>query len=410
MAGEFAAIPADWFTLTAILAGPPDGIEARAGASGLNAEALDEACILHRHLPWAEEVAQRRAGYALERLGAGEKPTARLAEGCGFDDAPTCDAALKSHFGLDMRRAGALQKATDFSLELPEDFRVEETLLYLGRDPGSLSLRRVENSTVLAAVLLGGRATTLKLVFPSRRGRTLHVTIAQSRRTDPNAAAHAVPVVARLLGLNSRSAALQRRAAEDPEIARLVRERRGLRLPLTAAPVDALTWSILGQQITLQFAYQLLRTCTELAGVRCPQGMRTMPTPERLASLSVDALTSRKHSRSKATYLLSAAAAVASGELPLGAMARGSAVEAYQRLTAARGIGPWTANYTMMRGLGFNDCVPLGDAGLRRALTRFMSLDTPPGSDQMDTLMTRFRPHRSLATYHLWRGSDDALG
>ena len=63
----------------------------------------------------------------------------------------------------------------------------------------------------------------------------------------------------------------------------------------------------------------------------------------------------------------------------------------------------------MMRALGFADCAPIGDAGLRRALVRFFAVETPMTDAEMAEAMEHFAPHRSLATFHLWRSFDKAL-
>ena len=55
-----------------------------------------------------------------------------------------------------------------------------------------------------------------------------------------------------------------------------------------------------------------------------------------------------------------------------------------------------------MRGLGFRDCVPVGDAGLTLALQRWFELEARPGGPETLRLMAAFAPHRSLATFHLW--------
>jgi 3-methyladenine DNA glycosylase/8-oxoguanine DNA glycosylase len=56
----------------------------------------------------------------------------------------------------------------------------------------------------------------------------------------------------------------------------------------------------------------------------------------------------------------------------------------------------------MMRGCGFGDCVPLGDAGLTAALQRHHALDHRPDAKETAALMAPFAPHRSLAAFHLW--------
>ena len=72
-----------------------------------------------------------------------------------------------------------------------------------------------------------------------------------------------------------------------------------------------------------------------------------------------------------------------------------------------RGLGPWSVQYFLMRGLGFADCVPVGDAGLTAALQRFHHLDHRPGPAETRELMEPFAPFRSLGTYHLWSSLGD---
>jgi len=65
-------------------------------------------------------------------------------------------------------------------------------------------------------------------------------------------------------------------------------------------------------------------------------------------------------------------------------------------LLGLRGIGPWTAGYVRMRGLGDPDMFLPTDLGVRQALARLGGPDTAgvdPG---------RWRPWRSYALHHLW--------
>jgi AraC family transcriptional regulator of adaptative response / DNA-3-methyladenine glycosylase II len=109
----------------------------------------------------------------------------------------------------------------------------------------------------------------------------------------------------------------------------------------------------------------------------------------------------RRYSRSKAGYLIDAAAAIARGELDIEHLHRGSALAAERRLTAQRGIGLWTARYIMLR-TGFADAAPIGDSALATALQKLHRLEERPGHDEAAKLMARFAPHRSIATMHLW--------
>jgi 3-methyladenine DNA glycosylase/8-oxoguanine DNA glycosylase len=60
-----------------------------------------------------------------------------------------------------------------------------------------------------------------------------------------------------------------------------------------------------------------------------------------------------------------------------------------------------------MRSFGHEDCVPVGDAGLVAALERFFALPARPDAKETLRLMEPFAPHRSFATFHLWKSLGD---
>ncbi len=95
--------------------------------------------------------------------------------------------------------------------------------------------------------------------------------------------------------------------------AAFVQNRRGLRMPLLPTGFDALCWGIIGQQINVKFACALRREIVELAGEKIGD-MRAHPTPERVADIGVPVLAARRYSRSKAQYLIDAAAGRGRGQ------------------------------------------------------------------------------------------------
>ncbi|MFZ2163835.1 MAG: DNA-3-methyladenine glycosylase, partial [Propionibacteriaceae bacterium] len=74
--------------------------------------------------------------------------------------------------------------------------------------------------------------------------------------------------------------------------------------------------------------------------------------------------------------------------------------EARLGLAAIPGIGPWTIECVLMRGLGDPDAFPASDLGIAKAMK---SLDLPAGHDQ------RWRPWRSYAVQHLWATDDHPI-
>lgn len=256
-------------------------------------------------------------------------------------------------------------------VDLPRNFRADLLLRYVGRDSDSLC-ERVEGNTITTA------GVTVEL--EKRRARV-----------DGD-----VEIARRLLGLATDPTPFERAFPE------LASGHEGARLPQTATVWESLMWAIVGQQVNLPFAYRLRRVLVELRGRELGNGLRAHPTPMDIAQLEVADLTSRQFSRSKARYIIDSARLIATGALPIETFPERDPVEVEAALLAVRGIGPWTANYVMMRGCAFPDCVPAGDSALSASLREFFALDHRVDAAETRALMAHFAPWRSLATYHFW--------
>lgn len=101
--------------------------------------------------------------------------------------------------------------------------------------------------------------------------------------------------------------------------------------------------------------------------------------------------------RARADTLTRVMRAVADGRLSLHHGADRLVTRA--RLLEQKGIGPWTASYVLMRGLGDPDVLMWGDLGLQRALTR---LGGSAGDRSPPRMTENWKPWRSYATHHLW--------
>ena len=143
----------------------------------------------------------------------------------------------------------------------------------------------------------------------------------------------------------------------------------------------------------------------ELAGRPVPRadGFVAHPTPEEIAGLDYAELERRQFSRRKAEYVIDTARHIAAGDLPLEDLRHAPAGCVEETLGAVRGLGPWSVQYLLMRSFGLEDCVPIGDVALLQALKDFFELEERPDARRTVQLMEIFAPHRSLATFHLWR-------
>lgn len=300
----------------------------------------------------------------------------------------------------------ALGGSRRFELRLPEDFLAKYPRRMLARDPDSAA-ERVDGRSLLKAFNHAGRAACL--VLSIERGR-VRAEVRSRARVDRSLmrAAHAIAV--RVLALGADPGPFRRHVQRQPELASLIEGRASLRIPQTADIFEGVAWAIIGQQINLRFASALRRSLIALCGRPAGAGFIAHPTPAEVAALDYAELTSRKFSRQKAAYLIDFARLVANGEFDLEGLGALPAIRAEKALREVRGIGPWSANYLMLRALGFGDCVPVGDTGLVTALEVFFGLDRRPNAVETHALMQKFAPHRSLASYHLWMSLGDIPG
>ena len=228
-------------------------------------------------------------------------------------------------------------------------------------------------------------------------------------------------MVKRMLGLIYAPGQLELAHGDHPELGALLSRQAGLHVPGSPTPFEALTWAITGQQITVAVAVSLRRKLIALAGEPLAQGgdmpaLHAYPDAQRVAALGLNALRGAGFSQAKAQTLLAVAQAVAEGQLPLddwaarsaaGRWAEEDVAAASAQLLAVKGIGPWTVNYTLLRGYGWPDGSLHGDVAVRRAIGLLTGGDKPDARAASDWL-EQFKPWRALVAAHLWASLADS--
>jgi AraC family transcriptional regulator of adaptative response / DNA-3-methyladenine glycosylase II len=242
--------------------------------------------------------------------------------------------------------------------------------------------------------LAGGAAVVELLIDPQ-------AVVAELELSDPGDADSAAVRCSHTLGLESDPAAVVAALGDDPLLGAAVRAAPGRRVPGTPDGDELAVRAVLGQQISLASAAaaaaRLVRAYGEpLAGRARPAGAVTHLFPTAAALASVDPASFRMP-RSRARTLHALSGALASGEIVL---ARGGDPERVRaQLLALPGIGPWTADYVVMRALGDTDVFLATDLGIKRALER-LGVDADPAAAL--ALAERWRPYRSFAMQYLW--------
>ncbi|MDP6981289.1 MAG: hypothetical protein QF570_22235 [Myxococcota bacterium] len=212
--------------------------------------------------------------------------------------------------------------------------------------------------------------------------------------------------VLRSLGAGCRLQPFYRKLARDPFLERAISEHRGMALCGGATLWEAMVTSILAQQVNLQFAYSIYDALTLRYGDRIEvagESRVAFPTPERLARVRETTLRGFKLSAAKAGAIRRVASAFAKGELDEGELDGLDDEAVIARLVAYKGIGRWTAETSLIRGLGRLDVFPAGDLGVvKRLAIDMLGRDGVAREQEMRDFAERWRPHRSLALIYAY--------
>jgi 3-methyladenine DNA glycosylase/8-oxoguanine DNA glycosylase len=198
-----------------------------------------------------------------------------------------------------------------------------------------------------------------------------------------------LPVVERLLGLPFDLDAFYAWAAADGVLGPVAESLHGYRPPLQPDPFEALVTSITAQQVSLFAAVAIRNRFVERLGERVGDAW-AFPTPERVAAASEGDLVAAGFTRRKAEYTV----ALARSSLDLGALASLPDDEVRLRLTAHRGLGPWTAEWFLARHLARPHAWPSGDLALRKAAESIYGVD-------VRELGPRLHPFENLSAHYL---------
>lgn len=185
-----------------------------------------------------------------------------------------------------------------------------------------------------------------------------------------------------------------------PDWARLIERVGPCRHDPKAArePYEALVRSIAYQQLTARAGDAIIdRLKTRLGG-------HGFPSPKQLADADPDALRACGFSAAKAATIQAIAGAALSGFVPGRDAAAAMEDEALiDRLTAIRGIGRWTVEMLLIYSLERLDVLPADDFGAREGYRLLKALPAPPTPRALRGIASAWAPHRTVATWYLWR-------
>ena len=287
-----------------------------------------------------------------------------------------------------------------FQVRTSAPFPFDLALDYLRTSPSCI-LEVIADDTYSRALRINGKNVLLKV---RALQNSLDVELA-APNLEPRDRLATETIVRRTFAADVDVSTLLTDVQDDPIFAELATRFGGLRPVLIPDLFETIVWAIIGQQINVRFAAKCKRALVDLCGERLVVGddrYMLFPDAERLAALSEADLAAVQFSRQKIRYVLNLAREICDGRLILDELWRMPAEAARERLEKIVGIGRWTAEYVLMRGLGHKDVIPAADGGLRRVIGQAYGLGRSATEEEVRGFAERWAGWRSYAAFYWW--------
>lgn len=203
-----------------------------------------------------------------------------------------------------------------------------------------------------------------------------------------------------VLNADLRLEPFYRRARKDKTLHPVVNALIGLKPFRPPDIFQMLATAVTEQQISMAAARNIRDRLVSAYGTRTGR-VTAFPRPRDIASLSVQDLRGCGLSQRKAEYLIGLAGKMESGELDPAAWEEMGDGELIRLLKGYRGIGEWTAEYVLLRGLGRPDVIPASDLGIRRVLGRYLADGRDLSEGEVRRALEAWSPWRGLLAFYL---------
>ena len=191
----------------------------------------------------------------------------------------------------------------------------------------------------------------------------------------------------------------------DPAMHQITQQLYGLKNPTTPTVFESLVDSIVEQQISIKVAHTIEQRLAKKFGEPLTIDGKiyfAYPTPQNIAAASISEIQQVGLSMRKAEYIQNAAKLIADGKLDLEQMKNEKNPEQIiAELDEIRGIGVWTAELTMLRGMQKLDALPADDFGIRRVISTYYCSGKPIKTAEAREIARGMGQMEGLAAYYL---------
>lgn len=290
-----------------------------------------------------------------------------------------------------------------FRLNPVAPFDLRFTAWALRRRPDNI-IDRWDGQAYRRVMVYDGKSVEVEVTQNGASGRpTLQVT-ATAGTIGPGLKSTLIHALERMLGLRTDLSKFYDFVKGDTKLYELSRRFLGLKPPRFPSLFEALVNAFACQQLSLIVGILLLNRLAMKCGLSFKKEDSTaysFPQPERVARLHSETFRKLGFSRQKGRALAELSQMVARKSFDLERTESLDDGAALEQLYQLRGVGRWSAEYVLLRGMGRTNLFPGDDVGAQNKLRHILNLGKPLDYEGVRRLLDRWQPFGGLVYFHL---------
>ncbi len=280
-------------------------------------------------------------------------------------------------------------------------YRLDLTVFALRRRAAN-QVDRWEGGSYRRTLVVNGKGIDVDVAQTGPRSAPELVARISGQRLSADEREATAAILGRMLGIHVDLSGFYAATQADERLQPLVKRFLGVKPPQFASLFEALCNGIACQQLSLDVGIQLLNRLAQRFGAPATEtAHRAFPTPEAFSNVDPQSLRALGFSQRKCAAIVAIAGYAAAQPRLREALSQLDDAQARQRLCLLPGVGHWTADYVLLRGLGRTHIFPEGDVGARNNLKRFLGLRESLDDARARRLLAPWSAYAGLIYFHL---------
>lgn len=205
-----------------------------------------------------------------------------------------------------------------------------------------------------------------------------------------------------MLGLNLDLKSFYKQVNGNEFLYPLALRFKGVKPPRLPTLFETLTNAIAFQQFSLEAGFSLLNKLTQKFGRQFEENSLihySFPEPDKIMKCTKQELMDLGFSEHKSETLILVASTVVNEEIFCN-INKLSNEGVIKLLCGIKGIGRWSAEYTLLRGLGKTEILPGDDVAIKKSVENLLKLQQRPDFEKIKKVEREWSPYAGLIYFH----------